>query len=201
LGFRAFGPVGFWVYRRWDFGPLASETGNLKFQCEVRSRPKPNNATSPSITSAVHRRPSAFGLWALAVGVLCLAAFPCCVIISTSSLGARLKFNSSAVAFGFWLWVFGPLGLGVLDLGFLSNAGRASSTSRTAGALGLGGCHHGVEVLSCHERGVHTPGNASWCPGCHGASALSWLFPPLSLPPPPLPPPPSRPSLSLPLLS
>jgi hypothetical protein len=66
LGFRAFGPVGFWVYGRWDFGPLASETGFLKFQ-RVRSSPKPNNAMSPfitiTITSAVHRRPKAVGLW------------------------------------------------------------------------------------------------------------------------------------------
>jgi hypothetical protein len=141
--------VGFWVYGRLDFGPLAFETGNLKFQCEVRSSPKPNNAMSPFITSAVHRRPKAFGLWALAVGVLCLAACP--IIISTSALEARLKFNSSAAAFGFWLWVFGPLGFGVWDLGFLANGGCVSGASRAAGALGLGGCHHGGEVLSCHE--------------------------------------------------
>ena len=56
-------------------------------------------------------RPSDCGLWLLEF----CAWPPALIIISTSSLGARLKFKSSASAFGFWLWVFGPLGLGVLS--------------------------------------------------------------------------------------
>jgi len=117
LGFRAFGPVGFWVCGRWDFGPLAFETGNLKFQCEVRSSPEPNNAMSPSSPAPCTegRRASNRGLWLFEF----CAWPPALLIISTSVLGSRLKFNGSAAAFGFWLWVFGPLGLGVRFLGDL----------------------------------------------------------------------------------
>ena len=163
--------MGFWVYGRWDFGPLAFETGNLKLQCKVRSSPKPNNARPPFVSSAVHHRPPVFGLW---VWLLVVCSWPpALIIISTSAVGARIKFSSSAAVFGFWLWVFGPLGLGVWDLGFLINGGCASGPSGAAGALGLGGCRHGVEVLSCHRRGAHRPGNIPWCPGCHGVSARS----------------------------
>ena len=47
-GFRAYGPVGFWVYGRWDFGSLAFETGHLKFLCEVRSSPSEGGSAGGS---------------------------------------------------------------------------------------------------------------------------------------------------------
>ena len=106
--------MGFWVYGRWVFGPLAFETGDLKFQREVRSSPKPNNAMPPFISSAVHRKPKAFGLWALAVGVLCLAACSYnffdlysrgSALIEQQRCGFRfLALGLWAVGFGVWVW-------------------------------------------------------------------------------------------------
>ena len=70
FGISGFGPVGFsvgfWVYGRWDVGPLAFETGNLKFQCKVRSSPKPNNAMPP--LHLQRRAPKAEGLRAVGFG-------------------------------------------------------------------------------------------------------------------------------------
>ena len=90
--FGLIGSTGFWVYGHWDFGPSAFARSRAA-QSQTR--------TASSLCSQCRSpKPLGLGLWALAVGWCSVLGrlLSVLVILLTSALGVRLKFNRAAAA-------------------------------------------------------------------------------------------------------